>query len=168
MATDESTAPDAPDDPRAPAADEAPVRPRRRRLLPFAVLAAGGLTAAYLGSKAPRDQHVKLVLGPGAATVTGLEVQYLAADGDVARDTRMTFEPGAAPRIVAHEPQLADGEYRLRIDLDTREGRRSVERRVTLGGGTTQVDLAGVVSSPPFAPQSLTPPSPTPQPRIEP
>lgn len=167
MATDEeksnpADAPEAPEGPRAPAADEAPVRPRRRRLLPFAVLAAGGLTAAYLGSKAPRDQHVKLVLGPGAAAVTGLEVQYVAADGDVARDSRMTFGPGAAPRIVAHEPQLADGEYRLRIDVDTREGRRSVERRVTLGGGTTQVDLAGVVSSPPV------PPSPTPQPRIEP
>ena len=119
------------------------------------MLAAGGLTAAYLGAKAPREQHVKLVLGPRADDVTGLQVQYLAVDrlaaedGDVARETRMTFEPGRAPRVVAHEPQLADGDYRLRIDLDTREGRRSVERRVTLGGGTTQVDLAALLSPQP-------------------
>lgn len=99
----------------------------------------------YLASKSPRDQHVTFVLGTSAARVTGLEVQYVAADGDVARDTRMAFEPGQAPRVVSHEPKLADGDYRLRIDLDTREGRRSVERRVTLGGGTTQVDLSSAI-----------------------
>ncbi|MDB5216979.1 MAG: hypothetical protein JWO86_4906 [Myxococcaceae bacterium] len=120
-----------------------PVRPvRRRKLLPFLVLGAGALIAGYLSSKAPRDQHLRLVLGERAAEVTGLEIQYVAADGEVARDARMTFSLGEAPRIVSQEPQLADGDYRLRIDLDTREGRRSVERRVTLGGGTTQVDVS--------------------------
>lgn len=113
------------------------------------VLAGGALLAAYITSKSPRDQHLRLVLGPGAEQVTQVEIQYVAADGDVARDARMTFEPGRAPRIVSHEPQLADGDYRLRIELDTREGRRLVERRVTLGGGTTQVDLAGTLTSPP-------------------
>jgi hypothetical protein len=121
-------------------------------------LAGGALVAAYLSSKSPRDQHVAVVLGPAAFEVTGLEIQYVAADGDVARDARMTFEPGKAPRIVSHEPQLADGDYRLRIDLDTREGRRSVERRVTLGGGTTQVDVAGALTSPP--PDGGTPTAP--------
>lgn len=127
-----------------------PVRPvRRRKLLPFLVLGAGALIAGYLSSKSPRDQHLRLVLGPRAAEVTGLEVQYVAEDGDLARDARMTFVAGETPRIVSHEPQLADGEYRLRIDLDTREGRRSVERRVTLGGGTTQVDVTNVLSASP-------------------
>jgi hypothetical protein len=136
------------------------VRPvRRRKLLPFLVLGAGALIAGYLSSKSPRDQHLRLVLGPRAAEVTGLEVQYVAEDGDVARDARMTFGAGEAPRIVSHEPQLADGEYRLRIDLDTREGRRSVERRVTLGGGTTQVDVANVLSAP--AATNPQPPPPT-------
>lgn len=129
---------------------------RKRKLLPYLVLGAGGLLAAYLAAKAPRDQHVKLVLGAGAEAVTGVEVQYLADDGDVARQTRMTFEPGQAPRIVAHDPQLADGDYKLRIDLETREGRRSVERRVTLGGGTTQVDLAGLLAASP-SPSSREP-----------
>lgn len=145
-------------EPGAPEPDGGP-RPvrRRKRLLPFAVLAAGGLVAAYVAARAPRDQHVKLVLGPGADQVTALEMQYVAEDGDVARDVRMGFSEGKAPRIVSHEPKLADGDYRLRIDLDTREGRRSVERRVTLGGGTTQVDLAAVVTATPPAPASALP-----------
>jgi hypothetical protein len=117
-------------------------QPPKRRLLPFGVLVAGALLAAYLTSKAPHDQHLTLVLGDRAPNVTGLEIQYSALDGDVARVARFTFAPGKTPRVVSHEPQLADGDYRLRIDLDTREGRRSVERRVTLGGGTTQVDVA--------------------------
>ena len=112
------------------------------------VLVAGLLVAAYFGGKAPRDQHVKLVLGPSAGSVTGLEIQYIAADGDLARAARMAFEPGGPPRVVSHEPQLADGDYGLRIEIDTREGRRSTERRVTLGGGTTQVDLAGIIAAP--------------------
>jgi hypothetical protein len=135
-----------PESPPAPA----PVR-RKRKLLPFVVLGGGALIAAYLGSKAPHEQHVNLVLGAGADQVTGLEMQYVGPDGDVLRQTRMTFEAGRAPRVVPHEPELPDGEYRLRIDLDTREGRRSVERRVTLhgaGGGTTQVDLTQLRTTP--------------------
>ena len=127
----------------------APARPRRK-LLPILFLAGGALLASYLTSKSPRDQHVSLVLGPAAPEVTQLEIQYVAADGELARAARMTFGTAGAPRVVAHEPQLADGDYRLRIDLDTaRQGRRSVERRATLGGGTTQVDLASVLVSPP-------------------
>ena len=121
----------------------------RRPLLKFGLLAAGLALAGYLGTKSPRDQHVTLVLGTAADRVIGLEIQYLAADGELARDARMAFEPGAAPRVVSHAPHLSDGDYTLRIDLDTREGRRSTERRVTLGGGTTQIDLAGVLTPAP-------------------
>ncbi len=143
------------DDADAPAPLATPPA-KRRRLLPFAVLAVGGLTAAYLGSRAPREQHVKLLLGPHAEEVTALEIQYIAADDDVVRSARMAFEPGPAPRVVSHEPELADGDYRLRIDVDTRHhSRRSVERRVTLGGGSTQVDLATVVESPSPAASAL-------------
>lgn len=129
--------------------DPGPVRPRRR-LLPLLVLAAGGLVAAFLASRSPRDQHLQLVLGRAANLITGLELQYVSEDGEVARDVRMAFSDGQAPRVVAHEPKLADGTYRVRIELETREGRRTVERQVTLRGGTTQVDLASVVTpSPP-------------------
>ena len=129
----------------------------RKRLVKFAVIAVGALVAVYFSQKAPRDQHLRLVLGPSSDQVAGLEIQYFAADGDLARAARMAFEPGAGPRVVSLEPQLADGDYRLRIDLDTREGRRSTERRVTFGGGTTQVDLAGVIAAP------ADPPRPAPR-----
>ena len=140
-------------EPTASTPAPAPVRPRKK-LLPVLFIAGGALLASYVTSKAPREQQVRLVLGPAAGEVTQVEVQYLGADGDLARDARMSFEPGRTPRVVSHQPQLADGEYRLRIDLDTREGRRSVERRVTLGGGTTQVDLAGILTSPLPQPQT--------------
>lgn len=111
---------------------------------------------------------MKLVLGASADRVTGLEMQYVADDADVARDVRMAFPEGQAPRIVSHEPKLADGEYLVRIDLDTREGRRSVERRVTLGGGTTQVDLANVVTAVVPSSRALAPPpSPPPSPGLQ-
>ena len=133
--------------------NEAPpgARPRaasrgRRPFLKLAVLVVGLLAASYFATKSPRDQHVTLVLGSAAPDVSGLEIQYVAASGELARDARMEFSPGAAPRIVAHEPQLVDGDYSLHIDVDTREGRRSTERRVTLGGGTTQIDLGGLLS----------------------
>ena len=134
----------APEPPPAP-----PARAPKRRILPIAVLAAGAMLAAYLSSKSPHEQHVSLVLGDRAPGVTGLELQYLTDDGEAARVARFTFEPGKAPRVVSHQPELADGDYRLRIDLDAREGRRTVERRVRLGGGTTQVDVA---SEPPLSP----------------
>ncbi len=117
----------------------------RRRIVSLVALAAGLGLALYLGGKAPREQHVKIVVGNAAPSVVGLEVQYLAGDGELARSARMTFSPGTAPRVIAHDPELADGDYRLRIDVDMRVDRRSVERRVTLGGGTTQVDLAGLL-----------------------
>jgi hypothetical protein len=120
----------------------------RRRLLPLGVLVAGGVLAVVLGSRVPRDQHVRFVLGGRSGDVTALEVQYVTEEGEVARETRMTFEPGRAPRIVAHDPSMPDGAYRLRIDLDTSQGRRSAERQVKLGSGTTSVDLSRVLETP--------------------
>jgi hypothetical protein len=138
-----------PEEPTPEPPEPARARPRPRRLLlRFLILAAGLLVLMYFTQRAPRDQHVRLVLGDVAADVTAVDLQYVAADGEVMREARMTFDPGKAPRVVAHDPKLPDADYRLRIEVDTREGRRSVERRVTLGGGTTQVDLAGALAAP--------------------
>lgn len=123
-------------------------RAPRRRVLPLAILAAGGILAAVLASKGPREQHVRFVLGARAGDVTALEVQYLGEAGEVAREAHLAFEPGRAPRVVAHEPTLPDGAYALRLALDTRAGRRSVEREVTLRAGTTSVDLSRVLETP--------------------
>ncbi|MBS2017952.1 MAG: hypothetical protein JST00_34065 [Deltaproteobacteria bacterium] len=129
---------------------EAPKKPIPRPLK-LVLLGAGLVVALYFGAKAPRDQHVRLVLGDRAPDVTGVSLQYVpeAHEGadDVAREARLAF-PEGAPRVVPHDPALADGEYRVRIDLDTRQGRRSVERRVRLGGGSTQIDLAAELARP--------------------
>lgn len=130
------------------------------RPLKFVLLGAGLLVALYFGSKAPRDQHLRLVLGDRAGDVTGVALQYVPDPGDeVAREARMAF-PEGAPRVVAHDPALVDGDYRVRIDLDTRQGRRAVERRVRLGGGSTQIDLASDLARP-----SSLPSLPSAQPR---
>ncbi len=116
-------------------------------------LVFGALVAVYLGTQGPKEQHVRIVLGPAASDVTSLDVRYVSDDGEVARSTHFTYAPGAAPRIVSHEPQLPNGEYRLEIDVDladpapdgaapARDGRRTVQRQVTLGGGSTQVDVS--------------------------
>lgn len=123
--------------------------PVRRRLRGLFFLVGGLLVTLWFAVKSPHEQHVRYVFGAHAPEVTRLDVQYLEPNGEVARENEMRFEPGQAPRIVTHEPSLADGEYRLRIDLDTREGRRSVERQVTLSGGSTSVDLAEVLSKAP-------------------
>jgi len=112
------------------------------------LLGAGLLATLYVGSKAPREQHVRLVLGTSAASVRRVDLAYAAEGGEVVRETRFAFEEGHAPRVVPHEPELADGDYRLRIEVDTTGGRRSIERRVTLGGGTTQVDLGDALAAP--------------------
>lgn len=111
------------------------------------MLGLGLAGALWLGSKAPREQHLRLVLGEGAPLVSAMDLQYLAVGGEVVRAARFGFEPGRAPRIVAHDPELSDGDYQLSIEMDTREGRRSTQRRVRLGGGTTQVDLAGTLAA---------------------
>jgi hypothetical protein len=108
----------------------------------FAVLAAGLAGALYVGTLAPKTQHVRVVLGDGAGQVSGVRLAYVRKDGEALRETEFRYAQGSAPRIVAHEPDLPDGDYILKIDLDAREGRRTVERRVTLGGGSTQIDVS--------------------------
>lgn len=115
--------------------------PRHRRIVGLAILMGGGALVAYFASRTPRDQRVRIVLGDRAPTVTALFVEYDSPDGEALREARMTYELGKAPRVVSLEPRLPDGDYRLKIDVDTREGRRQGERRVTLGGGTTSVEM---------------------------
>lgn len=118
---------------------------RRSRRASLAFLLFGAAVALYLGRFSPREQSVRFVLGDGAKDVRVLEVGYETEAGEIVRDARFAFEEGRAPRVVSHAPSLPDGDYRLQLHVETREGRRSAERRVTLGGGSTQVDLSGVL-----------------------
>ena len=117
----------------------------RSRYAKLAFLAIGILVTTYLAKRGPHEQHVRFMLGESALEVTGLEVQYVDADGDVAREARLAFDQGKAPRVVPHEPELPDGAYKIKADLLTRERRVSVERSVTLSGGSTQVDLSAAL-----------------------
>lgn len=108
----------------------------------IAFLAFGLAVAAYLATQGPREQHVNIVLGAAASEVVRLDLQYVDAEGEVAREARLVYPDGGAPRVVAHAPELPDGTYRLRVDVGTRERRVPVERSVTLGGGSTQIDLS--------------------------
>ena len=119
--------------------------PVRSRLAKIGLLVFGLALAVYLGARGPREQHVRIVLGDGARDVTALEIQYGHDETDVARDARFTFEAGSAPRVVSHDPKLPDGDYRLRIEIDARGRRVSVRRQVTLGGGSTQVDVSAAL-----------------------
>ena len=125
----------------------------RRRIGSLVFLAFGLGIAFLLGSNAPQEQHVRVVLGSGAADVTGVTLQYLASGGDVANETSFTYPRGLAPRIVAHEPKLPSGEYNLHVDVAAQrtvadastEIHRSVERQVTLKGGSAQVDVSSAI-----------------------
>jgi hypothetical protein len=120
----------------------------RRRVASIVFLALGLLVALYLGTQAPQEQHVRIVLGSSAPEVRAVGLQYLRAEGDaeVMREVHFTYEIGAAPRIIPHEPKLPNGDYRLQIDIDAHDGRRSVQRRVTLGGGSTQIDISSALA----------------------
>lgn len=135
---------------RAPSTEFAPGigRSTRRRqpVARLAFLAFGLLVALYFGKQGPQEQHVRVVLGASAPNVTTIDLQYISSDGNVVRQAHFNYPNRTAPRVVAHEPQLSNGDYRLQIDLDTHDGRRSVQRQVTLGGGSAQVDVAGALA----------------------
>ncbi|MBX3209303.1 MAG: hypothetical protein KF764_29995 [Labilithrix sp.] len=127
----------------------APSVRKRRPLSRLAFLVFGLLVALYLGTLRPQEQHVRVVLGAGAPEVTAVDLEYVAADGEIAREAHFAYPAGAAPRVVAHEPQLPNGEYRLQIEVDARGGRRGIQRQVTLGGGSTQVDVSSALAREP-------------------
>ena len=121
-------------------------RPTRSRLAKIGFLIFGLGVAWYLATMGPRDQHVRFVLGDSAPAVTGLDIQYVSADGEVAREARLAYPAGGAPRVVSHEPKPVGAVDELRLDVSTRDRRVSLERSVTLGGGSTQVDLSSALS----------------------
>src|SRR3954447_17079251 len=95
--------------------------PLRARLTRLAFLLFGLVVAFYLGRQGPQEQHVRVVLGAAAPDVTGVDLQYVGQDGDVVREAHFIYPKGGAPRVVAHEPKLPDGQYRLQIDVDARD-----------------------------------------------
>ncbi|MFO0741184.1 MAG: hypothetical protein U0270_35115 [Labilithrix sp.] len=119
----------------------------KRRIGSLVFLAFGLGVAMWLGQNGPQEQHVHVILNERAPIVTGVSLQYVGANGDVANETSFHYRPGQAPRIVSHDPRIPSGEYRLRVDVDTTQAdspdsRKSVEKQVTLKGGSAQVDVS--------------------------
>lgn len=119
----------------------------RRRIGSLVFLAFGLGVAMYLGQNGPQEQHVHVILNERAPIVTSVSLQYLGASGDVASETTFHYAKGQAPRIVSHDPKIPSGDYKLRVDIDLAqpdlpESRKSVEKQVTLKGGSAQVDLS--------------------------
>jgi hypothetical protein len=116
----------------------------RRKLGPLVLIGAGVVMMLFLGPKMPRDQLVHVVLGDAAPRVTEVRVRYAergASDADFAREATFRYAQGAAPRIVTHEPRLANGEYDLEIELSKGNDRALVKRQVKLDGSPVSLDV---------------------------
>ena len=114
----------------------------KRRIGSLVFLAVGLGIAWYLGQNGPQEQHVHVILNERAPLVTGVSLQYTAANGDVANETSFHYSPGQAPRIVSHDPKIPSGDYKLKVDVDLPDSRKTVEKQVTLKGGSAQVDVS--------------------------
>jgi hypothetical protein len=123
-----------------------------RLVVPAAAIAV----AAVLSRSWPKDQTVHYVLGDGAARVEELDARWASekdADDAWLREVDFRYEPGKAPRVVTHEPRLANGEYTVEIAIVAANERGTpqgvstarVRRHVVLGGGVTNIQLAGSV-----------------------
>jgi hypothetical protein len=139
----------------APVSDDragpSPALGTRRRLFPLGIAAVGVAVYFFLAPRAPVDQGIRIVLGEAAPRVTEVDVRYVAtgANPDVAREVTFRYAPGAAPRIVSHEPRLANGDYVVQMEFDlstaspqVAQGHVTVDRPVTLLGGTTSLDVS--------------------------
>lgn len=120
------------------------MRASRRLLLP--VLAVGALGAWFLFSpRLPKDQTLEIVLGDSARDVTAVRFAYEDARTDWSSEVELNFTKGRAPRVVHHEGRLPDGDYALALDVTCAEATVHADRRVSLRGGTTSVDLSEVL-----------------------
>lgn len=121
----------------------------RKRLLRFLLLAAALAVAMILARRWPKEQTVHYVLGDGAARVEEVDARWAQgrSSEDWTREATFRYAPGQAPRIVTHEPRLADGDYTVEIEIASASAARNVVRRnVTLSAsGSTSIDLVDSV-----------------------
>jgi hypothetical protein len=127
----------------------------RRRV---ALLVVAGTAAALYFTLAPhwpKDNVVHIVLGNAAAEVEEVRVSYAPAakhagmDEDLAREATFRFPDASAPRIVTHEPRLADGDYVVEIEILSHKHSTVLQRRVTFQGNTTSLDISGSIAPSP-------------------
>jgi hypothetical protein len=122
-------------------------------------LGAAALVAYFvLAPQTPHDQTVHFVLGDAAPRVDELRVRYAPAQAaqsgqhedtmaeDWTREAAFRFADGGAPRIVTHEPRLADGDYLVEIEIVSRSHANTTARtRASLAGSPTSLDVSSAV-----------------------
>src|ERR1700722_18096687 len=129
----------------------------RRRIARLVVLVAVAATYFTLSNRWPKDNVVHVVLGPAAPEVAGLHLRYASVpkytknapvDEDWTREATFSFPDGSAPRIVTHEPRIADGDYAVEIEILKASHAIVKVRRphVPLAGGTTSIDVSEAVA----------------------
>lgn len=127
----------------------------RKRIARMVLLAAALVVAMLLFKHWPKDQTVHYVLGDTAPHVEELDARWAPADDKAddpgheswAREVTFHYAPGQAPRVVTHEPRLADGDYLVEVELVADNDQTSIVRKhVTLSGGVTQIELAPSVT----------------------
>jgi hypothetical protein len=124
----------------------------RRRLARVVILGAAVAVYFTLAPRWPRDNVVHVVLGAAAPEVVEVRLGYAPApkNGPIAedwtREASFRFPEGSAPRVVTHEPRVADGDYVVEIEILKASHRSTtLQRRVTLEGGTTSIDVSEAV-----------------------
>jgi hypothetical protein len=120
----------------------------RRKAVPivlFAVLGVG--VYSFLAPKFPKDQTVNVVLGDAAPKVTDLTMRYVrSGEREADREATFHFAQGT-PRIVRHDAQLPDGDYRVELDLRGDHTHTELSRNVTFFGGSTSIDVSEAAKS---------------------
>ena len=126
----------------------------RRRVARLVILVAVATVYFTLAPRWPKDNVVHIVLGLAAPQVEEATVRYAPAPKngpmveDWTREATFRFPGGSAPRVVTHEPRVADGDYVVEIEiLKTSHAIVRVQRRVTLEGGTTSIDVSEAVAA---------------------
>jgi hypothetical protein len=95
-----------------------------------------------LGDAASRIRELDAYWGPASVS------RASATDGeDWTRKVSFRYAPGTAPRVVTHQPHVADGDYTVEISIVADTDRMTIRRRVRLAGGVTSIDLASLGSS---------------------
>jgi hypothetical protein len=127
--------------------------PSRRRIARIVVLVAVVALYFTFASRWPKENVVHVVLGAAAPQVTELDLRYAPATKngpmveDWTREAKFSFPDGSAPRVVTHEPRIADGDYVVEIEiLKASHAIVRSQRRVSLAGGTTSIDVSEPVA----------------------
>lgn len=98
------------------------------------------LLVAYARPKLPREQRLRLLLGPRARGARSVRITWLS-EGEPLREATLSFPAEGAPEVVTQEIRLPDGDYEVEVEVEAQENRAAARKRVTLGGASTTLDL---------------------------